>query len=109
MDCWTAFTAIQCASGTRNHSSTRRFEEAGSLRLDSGLPLDLEIALGGVSAKIQPHGLLQPGRRCVETSGEVIEQVPDRPQNHCRAFFTARQATPKHCRRDLSATSPKIA
>jgi len=23
----------------------------------------LEIALNGVSAKIQPHGLLQPGRR----------------------------------------------
>ena len=40
---------------------------------DSGLQLDLEIALSGVPAKVQPHGLLQPGRRCVETSGDVIK------------------------------------
>jgi len=25
--------------------------------------LDLEIALSGASAKVQPHGLLQPGQR----------------------------------------------
>jgi len=35
--------------------------------------LNLEMALGGVPAKVQPHGLLQPGRRYVETSGDVIE------------------------------------
>jgi hypothetical protein len=40
---------------------------------DSGLQLDLEIALSGVSAKIQPLRLIQPCRRCVETSGDVIE------------------------------------
>src|SRR5438094_7932144 len=35
--------------------------------------LNLEIALNGVSAKIQPLRLIQPCRRCVETSGDVIE------------------------------------
>jgi hypothetical protein len=34
--------------------------------------LNLEIALSGVPAKDQPHGFLQPGQRCVETSGDVI-------------------------------------
>ena len=42
---------------------TRRFEEAASLRLTRGLQLDLEIALNGVSAKIQPLRLIQPCRR----------------------------------------------
>jgi len=40
---------------------------------DHGLQVDLEIALNGVSAKIQPYELLQPGQRCVETSDDVIE------------------------------------
>ena len=40
---------------------------------DSGLQLDLEIALSGFPAKDQPHGLFQPGRRYVETSGDVID------------------------------------
>jgi hypothetical protein len=30
------------------------------------------IALSGLPAKVQPHGLLEPGQRCVETSGDVI-------------------------------------
>jgi hypothetical protein len=37
--------------------------------------LDLEIALGGVPAKVQPHYPFQPGRRCVETSDDVIEEA----------------------------------
>jgi len=40
-----------------------------------------EIALNGVAAKVQPHGLIQPRRRCVETSDDVIEDnsisIPD--------------------------------
>ncbi len=47
-------------------------KSAGSLSADSGLQLDLEIALSGFPAEVQPHGFLQPGRRCVETSGDVI-------------------------------------
>ena len=49
--------------GTRDPSSARLPPESDSLRLTRGLQLDLEIALNDVSAKIQPHGLLQPGRR----------------------------------------------
>jgi hypothetical protein len=49
--------------------------------------LDLEIALSGVSANAQPHGLLQPGRRCVETSDDVTN-FPLKPfSNECRALF----------------------
>ena len=41
---------------------------------DSGLQLDLEIALSVVSPKVQLHtNPLLPGRRCVETSGDVID------------------------------------
>ena len=36
---------------------------------------DPEIALNGVPAKVQPHGPLQSGRRCVETSGDVINEI----------------------------------
>ena len=35
----------------------RRFERGASLRLNRGLQLDLEIALNGVSANVQPCGL----------------------------------------------------
>jgi hypothetical protein len=38
------------------------------------LQLDLEIASSGVPTKVRPHEpLLQPGRRCVETSDDAIE------------------------------------
>src|SRR5205807_10545986 len=38
------------------------------------LQLDLEIALSGASAKVKPpNRLFGPGRRCVETSDDVIE------------------------------------
>src|SRR5438094_10370074 len=48
---------------------TRRMMRCGLTSADSGLQLDLEIALNGVSAKIQPPPAFQPGRRCVETIG----------------------------------------
>ena len=35
-----------------------RFSESGLASADSGLQLDLEIALGGVSAKVQPLRLI---------------------------------------------------
>jgi hypothetical protein len=54
----------------------RRRDTCGFTSADSGLQSDLEIALSGVPAKVQPHGfLLQPGRRCVETSGDVIDSL----------------------------------
>ncbi|PYK71465.1 MAG: hypothetical protein DME44_07815 [Verrucomicrobia bacterium] len=42
--------------------------------VDSGLQLNLEIALSGASAKVKPpNRLFGPGRKCVETSDDVIE------------------------------------
>jgi len=38
----------------------RNCEKFASLQTDSGLQLDLEIALSGVSAKVQPHGFFSP-------------------------------------------------
>jgi hypothetical protein len=49
--------------------------------------LNLEIALGAVAAKVQPHGPLQPGRRCVETSDDVINFPVTAFPNECRALF----------------------
>jgi hypothetical protein len=49
----TALTAIQFRVETRSHPHEALWN--GDLTsADSGLQLDLEIALGGVSAKIQP-------------------------------------------------------
>src|SRR5947208_3721114 len=77
--------------GTRNHSSRGALNSVLT-SANSGLQLDLEIALSGVSAKVQPHGLLQPGRRCVETSDDVIEEAFTIIAAICRALFYARQA-----------------
>ena len=45
-----------------------------------------------IPAKVQPHGLLQSGRRCVETSDDVIEEVFTIIAAICRAYL--RSATP---------------
>src|SRR5438132_13498877 len=68
------FRWFKCSSphGTRT-TLTRRMMRCGLTSADSGLQLDLEIALNGVSAKIQPPPAFQPGRKCVETSDDVIE------------------------------------
>jgi len=39
----------------------------------SGLQLNLEIALSGVSAKVKAFNRFQAGRKCVEASDDVIE------------------------------------
>jgi hypothetical protein len=44
---------------TRNHPREGLWN-SGLTSADSGVQLDLEIALGGVSAKIQPLRLIQP-------------------------------------------------
>ena len=49
---------------------------SGLTLVDSGLQLNLEIALSGASAKVKPpNRLFRTGRKCVETSGDVIEGV----------------------------------
>ena len=50
-------TAIQFRAETGNHPD-KASERCGLISADSGLQLDLEIALSGVSAKEQPHELL---------------------------------------------------
>jgi len=74
---------------TRNFSS-RGALNSGLASADSGLQLDLEIALSGVSAKVQPHGLFQPGRRCVETSDDVIEDVFTSARDNLSSFIFTR-------------------
>ena len=69
---------------------------SGLTSADSGLQLDLEIALSGVSAKSSPTGTLQPGRRCVETSGDVTEEVIDSQRQSCRALFLRLLLSDKH-------------
>ena len=54
---------------------------------DSGLQLDLEIALSVVSAKVQPHEKTQLGRKCVETSGDVIAIIVEQLPNECLGYL----------------------
>ena len=75
LNCINCCNPVPC--GTRNHSDEAS-EKFASLQTDSGLQLALEIALSGVSAKVQPLGLIQPCRRCVETSGDVIKGIFNR-------------------------------
>jgi len=56
LDC---LTTIQFRRGTRNHPH-KALLNSDLTSADSGLQLDLEIALGGVSAKVQPLRLIQP-------------------------------------------------
>ncbi len=53
--------------------SSRGALNSGLTSADSGLQLNLEIALHGVPAKVQPLRLIQPSRRCVETSDDVTK------------------------------------
>jgi hypothetical protein len=67
--------------------------------------LDLEIALSGVPAKVQPHELLQLGRRCVETSDDVIENdFTSTPDSRLLDFSPIRLGAAKTARE--SAKSP---
>ena len=70
--------------GTRNQSSQGALN--GRLASgDSGFQLNLEIALSGVSAKVQ--SAFQPGRRCVETSDDVIKDLVQNPRHRVKPFF----------------------
>ena len=66
---------VDCSKSARNEeSSSRGALNSGLTSADSGLQLDLEIALGGASAKVKPpNRLFRTGRKCVETSDDVIE------------------------------------
>ena len=66
---------VDCSKSARNEESSSRGTSNSRLALvDSGLQLNLEIALGGASAKVKPpNRLFRTGRKCVETSDDVIE------------------------------------
>ena len=59
--------------GTRNHLCEAL--NGGLASGDSGLQLNLEIALSGVSAKVKPFNQFQAGRKCVEASDDVIKNI----------------------------------
>jgi hypothetical protein len=55
---------------------------SGLALVDSELQVNLEIALSGASAKVKPpNRLFRTGRKCVETSDDVIKNdlisIPD--------------------------------
>jgi len=53
----------------------RLLKSSPHFRLTRGSSWKLEIAFSVVSAKLQPHGIFHSGRRCVETSGDEIEEM----------------------------------
>ena len=67
------FGVDRSKSARNEEPSSRGALSSGLTSADSGLQLNLEIALSGASAKIQRPPAFQPGRKCVETSGDVIE------------------------------------
>jgi hypothetical protein len=66
----------------RGNFFTGRFEQRprlGSL----GAPSESGIALSGVSAKVKPLNRPESGRKCVETSGDVIREHFHSASNSC--------------------------
>ncbi len=69
-----SFGVDRSKSARNEESSSRGASNSGLTSADSGLQLNLEIALSGVSAKVKPpNRAFQPSRRCVEASDDVIE------------------------------------
>jgi hypothetical protein len=64
-----------CSKSARNQEpSSRGALSSGLTSAESGLQLDLEIALSGASAKVKPLSwLFRTGRKCVETSDDVTK------------------------------------
>jgi hypothetical protein len=67
-------------------SSRGASKKCGLTSTDSGLQLDLEIALSGVSAKVQPHELPSVAEDALKL-GNVIDVILEYLPNKCRAFY----------------------
>jgi hypothetical protein len=68
------FIWVDCSKSARNEEpSSRAAFNSGLASGDSGLQLNLEIALSGVSAKVKTFNRFQVGRKCVEASDDVIK------------------------------------
>src|ERR1700736_2455084 len=53
--------------GTRDHSHEAHLQKCDPTSADSGLQLDLEIALSGVPATVQPHELFRPAEDALKS------------------------------------------
>jgi hypothetical protein len=99
------------SSSARNQEpSSRGALNSGLTSADSGLQLDSEIAPGGVPAEVQPHGLIQPCRGCVETSRDVIEHAfTSAAKNASTFYFTSRWCPSVHFPREVNGRTKAFA
>ena len=79
---------VDRSKSARNEEPSSRGALNSRLALvDSGLQLNLEIALSGVSAKVKPPtGTFQPGRKCAETSDHVIKKFVQDSRHRVNPF-----------------------
>src|SRR6478609_10830824 len=70
------FIWVDCSKSARNEepSSYGRFQQRPASG-DSGLQLNLEIAQAVSQRRLSSLTGFEPGRRCVETSGNVIQNI----------------------------------
>ena len=66
---------MQSSSAWNQEPSSRGALKSGFTSADSGLQLDLEIALNGVSASIHPNGLFSPAEDALKLSDDVTEEA----------------------------------
>ena len=67
---------VDYSKSARNEEpSSRGAVNSGLASGDSGLQVNLEIALSGVSAKVKPPTGFSAGRKCVETPDDVIKSL----------------------------------
>ena len=68
------FIWVDCSKSARNEEpSSRGAFNNGLASGDSGLQLNLEIALSGASAKVKPFNRFSSRLNCVEASDNVID------------------------------------
>ncbi len=97
---------VDCSKSARNDEpSSRGAFNGGLASVDSGLQLNLEIALSRVSAKVKPPTDFSVRRKCVETSDNVIENdFTSTPDSRIWDFSPMRLGAAKTARE--SAKSP---
>ena len=99
---------VDCSKSARNEEPSSRGALNSRLASgDSGLQLNLEIALSGASAKVKPpNRLFGTGRKCVETSDDVIEDdFTSTPDSRIWDFSPIRLGAAKTGRMDAMVTA----
>jgi hypothetical protein len=65
---------VDCSKSAQiEESSSRGALKGGLTSVDSGLQLNLEIAQAVSQRRLSPQPVFQAGQKCVEASGDVIE------------------------------------